>query len=142
MFSLHPQLAKDCSLVADLTLCRLLLVNDSHYPWMILVPRREDIREAFELNEQDQHQLMRESNHLSALMAKHFQADKMNVAALGNLVPQLHIHHIVRYCSDAAWPGPIWGAKEAKIYNEQEKQALLLELKKMIETHPCVLIKA
>jgi diadenosine tetraphosphate (Ap4A) HIT family hydrolase len=132
MFSLHPQLEKDCTLVGNLSLCSVLLVNDANYPWLILVPRREGIREAFELTDDDQLQLMRESNQLAALMAAHFEADKMNVAALGNQVPQLHVHHIARYLHDAAWPGPVWGVKPATDYDASDKAQRLAELRQAL----------
>lgn len=129
MFALHPQLAKDCFKVGDLPLSTVLLCNDANYPWVILVPRRADIREAFQLSETDQLQLMTESNGVLELMNQHFDADKMNVAALGNQVPQLHVHHIVRYQNDDAWPGPIWGAVPNKPYEDEQKEALLVVLR-------------
>ena len=107
MFELHPQLAQDTITISDFPLCRLLLINDSNYPWFILVPRRSQIREIYELQESDQRQLLKESSQLSRVLVKIFQADKLNVAALGNMVPQLHIHHIVRYQDDQAWPKPV-----------------------------------
>ncbi|PJA33790.1 MAG: diadenosine tetraphosphate hydrolase [Zetaproteobacteria bacterium CG_4_9_14_3_um_filter_53_7] len=106
---LHPQLEKDCFVVGQLSLCTVLLMNDSSYPWFILVPQREGITEIHQLSEEDQQQLMRESSQLAAVIEKEFNADKINIAALGNMVPQLHIHHIVRYRTDPAWPAPVWG---------------------------------
>ena len=120
MFELHPQLAKDCVVVGDFPLCRILLNKDANYPWFILVPRRENIREIFELCEADQQQLLWESSYFSKQIYPLFNADKLNVAALGNMVPQLHVHHIVRYQNDAAWPGPVWGHVAAIEY-EKEK---------------------
>jgi len=120
MFNLHPQLSKDCILIGDLPLSRVLLVNDKNYPWLILVPRRADIREVFQLDPNDQIQLMNESSSVARVMDAHFYAEKMNVAALGNMVPQLHIHHIVRYKNDVAWPQPVWGVKSAKPYSSEE----------------------
>lgn len=107
--NLHPQLEKDCIVLGNFSLCQLLLMNDATYPWFILVPQRDNFSEIHQLNEQDQVQLMRESSHLSRVLSEVFNADKMNIAALGNIVPQLHIHHIVRYRDDAAWPAPVWG---------------------------------
>lgn len=118
MFQLHAQLAKDCFQLGSFPLCRLLLLNDSNYPWFILVPQREQVREIYELSESDQRQLLRESSHLARVLAEVFAADKMNVAALGNVVPQLHIHHIVRYQGDAAWPAPVWGKVSAQPYTD------------------------
>lgn len=119
MSELHPQLRKDCLLIGRFALCRLLLMRDANYPWFILVPDREDIREIFQLSEADQRQLLRESSHLSAVLAERFRADKLNIAALGNIVPQLHIHHIVRYCDDPAWPAPVWGRLPARSYTRE-----------------------
>lgn len=128
MFELHPRLETDCITIGSFPLCRLLLMNDSNYPWFILVPQRAGIREIFELSEDDQHQLLRESSALSRVISDHFNADKINVAALGNMVPQLHIHHIVRYKSDPAWPAPVWGHAPAKPYSEEEMSELVKTL--------------
>ena len=117
MFLLHPQLAQDSIVMGDFPLCRMLLMNDASYPWLILVPRRPAIREIFELSAADQLQLLKESSHLAEVLHRVFQADKLNIAALGNMVPQLHIHHIVRYRSDRAWPRPVWGLFPAQPYS-------------------------
>jgi len=122
MFELHPRLAQDTLLVGDFPLCHLLLMNDANYPWFILVPRRAEIREIFELEHRDQQQLLVESSQLSQVLSKIFQADKLNIAALGNMVPQLHLHHIVRYQSDQAWPNPVWGFSPAQPYTERGRQ--------------------
>ena len=116
-FRLDKRLAQDCLLLGELPLCQLLLMNDQQYPWFILVPRVAGVEELFELNDQQLLQLNRESVQLSAFLSEQFQADKMNVAALGNIVRQLHIHHVVRYESDPAWPGPVWGKLPAKAYS-------------------------
>src|SRR5690348_1989792 len=108
-FELHPQLQKDCIQLGRLTLCRLLLMNDANYPWFILVPERPDIREIYELSETDQQQMLRESSALARSLSGIFSPDKLNIAALGNVVPQLHVHHIARFRKDAAWPAPVWG---------------------------------
>ncbi|NWF36401.1 HIT domain-containing protein [Mariprofundus sp. KV] len=121
---LHPQLEKDCFVVGKLPLCTLLLLNDANYPWFILVPQREGITEIHQLSDEDQQQLMRESSQLAAVIEKAFNADKINIAALGNMVPQLHIHHIVRYKSDPAWPAPVWGKLEAVPYLDEEVKIL------------------
>jgi len=117
MQNIHPQLADDCILLGHLPLCRLLLMNDSQYPWFILVPDRIDVREIFQLDEGDRYQLMKESCQLSEFLIDAYAGDKLNVAALGNQVPQLHLHHIVRYTSDAAWPAPIWGRSPPHAYS-------------------------
>ena len=116
MFELHPQLAKDCVVLGDFPLTRVLLNKDANYPWFILVPRREAIREIFELSEADQQHLLWESSYFSRQVYDLFNAEKLNVAALGNMVPQLHVHHIVRYQKDVAWPGPVWGQVAAIEY--------------------------
>jgi diadenosine tetraphosphate (Ap4A) HIT family hydrolase len=121
-FVLHPQLAADTTAVTDLPLCRLLLSNDANYPWFILVPRREGIREIHELDDADQQQLLRESMALSRALMAEFKGDKLNIAALGNVVPQLHVHHIVRYRNDPAWPAPVWGKVPAASYDPVEQQ--------------------
>ena len=93
---IHPQLVKDCVLLGRFPLCHLLLSNDCHYPWFILVPARLDIREIYQLDANDRQQLLDESCQLSEFLMAHYDGDKLNVAALGNQVPQLHLHHIVR----------------------------------------------
>ena len=108
-FELHSRLAADCIRVGRLPLSLLLLLNDARYPWFILVPQRSGIGEIFQLPESDQCQLWRESGNLAHNLMQSFHADKINIGALGNLVPQLHVHHIARFTSDPAWPGPVWG---------------------------------
>lgn len=119
MFELHPQLVKDCIVLGDFPLTRVLLNKDANYPWFILVPKRETIREIFELSAADQQQLLWESSYFSKQIYDLFKADKLNVAALGNMVPQLHVHHIVRYKHDVAWPAPVWGAVEPVEYSNE-----------------------
>lgn len=128
MFSLHPRLAADTLLLGDFPLSRCLLMNDMHYPWLILVPQREGVREIFELAPDDQQQLLRESSWLSERLARHFNADKINIGALGNMVPQLHLHHIVRYQNDAAWPAPVWGRHPAQAYTADNLQMMQARL--------------
>jgi len=119
MFELHPQLQQDCIVLGKLELCHLLLVNDSNYPWFILVPDRVEISEIFQLDEADQKLLLSESTRLSQFLVKQFKADKLNIAALGNVVPQLHVHHIVRYKHDVSWPKPVWGQQPAQPYTQK-----------------------
>lgn len=132
MFELHPRLKEDCFEVGRFELCLLLLMNDANYPWFILVPQREGVTEIHDLSEEDQQQLMRESSYLSLKASEAFSADKMNAAALGNMVPQLHLHHIVRYRDDIAWPGPVWGAHRAKPYGNVERDEVLSKLREII----------
>jgi len=122
-FALHPRLAADTFVLGDFPLCRLLLMNDAQYPWCILVPRREGAREIYLLDERDQQQLLRESAQLSRAMMDAFSGHKLNVAALGNVVPQLHVHHIVRFPGDPAWPGPVWGRHPPRPYAPGERAA-------------------
>ena len=131
-FKLHPQLAKDCFHVTDLSLCRLLLMNNSHYPWCILVPMRAGLREIYELEESEQQALLNESSRLSLIMMQQFDGEKMNVAALGNMVPQLHVHHIVRKQSDKAWPKPVWGNEPAAPYTEQQARVICEQLRESL----------
>jgi len=118
-FTLNPTLEKDCFDLGKLQLCRVLLMNDSQFPWLILVPERAELSEIYQLSEQDQFTLMQESSYVAQQLADSYLADKMNIAALGNMVPQLHIHHVVRYKSDKAWPAPIWGQFDAVPYSEE-----------------------
>lgn len=123
-FTLHPQLAKDCFELADFPLCKLLLCNDSAYPWFILVPKVNDIMDIYQLDWQQQQQLLNESSLLSELVIQAFSGDKMNVAALGNVVEQLHVHHVVRFKNDASWPKPIWGQQPLTPYTDIELATL------------------
>lgn len=133
MFQLHPQLAADCFDLGRFWLCRVLLMNDERFPWIILVPERDGIEELHELEEADQTQLWRESNQLARYLQDRFQADKLNIAALGNVVPQLHIHHVVRYRTDACWPSPIWGQGQAMPYPADQKEALIQQFRSDLE---------
>ena len=120
MFKLHPQLQQDCEQLGRFELCRLLLMRDANFPWCILVPERVDVGEIHQLTTEDQQQLTRESALLARTMAELFAADKMNIAALGNVVPQLHVHHIARHRDDPAWPAPVWGKLPARAYSAAE----------------------
>ncbi len=124
MFALDPRLQQDTLPIGDFPLCRLLLSNDSNYPWFILVPRREDISELFQLDDADQQQLWKETTALAETLKDSFDADKMNVATLGNVVSQLHMHVIVRKRDDAAWPAPVWGKHAALPYNAGQVAAI------------------
>lgn len=119
MFELHPRLAQDSVVIGEFDLSLLLLSRDANYPWCILVPKCEDVYEIHHLSEEEQLQLIRESCRLSEVMTSVFDADKMNVAALGNVVRQLHVHHIARFTDDPAWPQPIWGKLPARDYSEE-----------------------
>jgi diadenosine tetraphosphate (Ap4A) HIT family hydrolase len=116
--TLHPQLAADCIVLGRFPLSLVLLMNDANFPWFILVPDRKQVSEIYQLSTKDQACLQRESGYLAAQLAEMFSADKMNIAALGNIVPQLHIHHIVRYTHDPVWPAPVWGKLPAIPYTD------------------------
>ncbi|WP_462176492.1 HIT domain-containing protein [Pseudoalteromonas gelatinilytica] len=119
-FSLAPELQRDCIELADWPLCKVLLMNDSQYPWFILVPRVAGVKEIIDLSEELQITLLQESGKLSKLLQQVFNPDKLNVAALGNMVPQLHVHHIARFTTDAAWPAPIWGKLPTVPYTDEQ----------------------
>jgi len=133
-FNLHPQLVQDCYELADLPLCKLLLCNDSAYPWFILVPKVNDITDIYQLDWQQQQQLLNESSLLSELLMQVFNGDKMNVAALGNVVEQLHVHHVVRYKTDISWPKPIWGQQPFTPYTDDELASLKEQLMPKLAT--------
>jgi len=129
-FQLHAQLAADTEPVAATETHLLLLANDSRYPWLILVPKQINLREIYELSDPDQQELLRVSSALGRDLMRVFSGEKLNVAALGNMVPQLHVHHIVRNSRDAAWPSPIWGVGDPKPYSAQELRERLVLLQR------------
>jgi diadenosine tetraphosphate (Ap4A) HIT family hydrolase len=132
MFVLDSRLQQDTVALGDFPLSRLLLMNDAQYPWFILVPRREDVSEIFQLAPDDQQQLWHEAASLAEVLKDTFQADKMNVANLGNVVSQLHVHVIVRRRDDAAWPGPVWGKHPPQPYSADALQALRGKLRMVL----------
>lgn len=123
-FVLHPRLARDTVALGRLRFSLLLLMNDATYPWIILVPERPGAREIFELAENDRLTLMEEVALSSRALWEAFRPDKLNVAALGNLVPQLHVHVVARFRSDPAWPAPVWGQTEVRPYSEDALQEM------------------
>ena len=133
MFELDGRLAADTFVLGSTSLSRVLLMNDARFPWLILVPERADVSEPFDLSEADQEQLWQESMRLGGAMKAHFAADKINVAALGNQVAQLHVHHIARFHTDDAWPGPVWGVGSAVPYEAAAVQALMHELRSVLQ---------
>jgi diadenosine tetraphosphate (Ap4A) HIT family hydrolase len=128
MFELHPQLQLDCLEIGRCGLCRLLLMNESRYPWFILVPEREGVTEIYQLSDADQSLLLKESSALARGLAEAFAGDKLNIAAIGNLVPQLHVHHVVRFRNDPAWPAPVWGKFTPLPYGEAGLAAVVARL--------------
>lgn len=136
-FELHEQLAADTIRLGSLPLCELLLMNDANYPWLVLVPRRNAIRELHRLTNDDQLQCFREQLLVTEILEKQLSADKMNVAALGNMVPQLHLHIIARFEGDAAWPGPVWGANPPQKYAQNPLQDRLKRLQQALAEWLC-----
>ncbi len=122
MFTLDPQLVKDTVVLGHFPLSAVLLSKDANFPWCILVPMREDIREIYQLDEDDRLQLIRESCYLAEGMDSLFAPDKMNIGALGNSVPQLHLHHVARFKTDPAWPRAVWGVVEPASYSASDLQ--------------------
>lgn len=133
MYELHPQLAKDTIQVGQYELSDVLLMNDTRYPWVILVPRRVNVREIHQLTESEQQRLLHESSFTAKAMMQLFSAHKMNVAALGNMVEQLHLHHIARFTTDATWPNPVWGRGDAEPYSEVAVSAMLSQLRRALD---------
>lgn len=128
-FALHPQLAADTRPVALLQLCDVLLMNDANYPWLVLVPRIAGAVELLDLDDADRSRLWREIDLASQALREAFNPDKLNIAALGNVVSQLHVHVIARSRDDAAWPKPVWGAQPAKPYAAPDATARIDELR-------------
>jgi diadenosine tetraphosphate (Ap4A) HIT family hydrolase len=133
LFQLHAQLSADTVQVCDLPLCRVRLMNDQRFPWLILVPMREGLRELVDLVPGDQALMLTDINRVSRVLQQLFTPDKLNVAALGNMVPQLHIHVIARFQHDAAWPKPIWGVGEPKPYPDIELKGLVQRIAAMLQ---------
>ena len=131
-FQLHPKLAADTHFVCELENCQVLLMDDARFPWLILVPQIADVCELYQLHEDAQQQTYRAMLRAAQLLAQHTQAEKMNVAALGNQVSQLHIHIISRYQTDAAWPGPVWGVGETTHYGAAELTTKLQDLRRLL----------
>lgn len=130
MFELDPALERDSIKVGEFSLCELRLMNDSQFPWFILVPRRVGVTEIYQLEEEDRLALLAESCLLSETMHDAFSGYKLNIAAIGNKVSQLHMHHVVRTKNDACWPEPVWGKLAAIPYKEKE----LADILQMVRT--------
>lgn len=118
MFRLHERLAVETFEVVRWPLCRVLLMNDRTYPWLILVPEREGLKDLHDLDRADHGMVMAETGRAARALQRLFHPDKINVAALGNVVPQLHVHVIARFTTDAAWPRPVWGVRAPEPYDE------------------------
>ncbi|HEK1011545.1 TPA: HIT domain-containing protein [Pseudomonas putida] len=129
MFEMDSRLQQDSLVLGEFPLCRLLLSKDANYPWFILVPKREGVSELFDMSQEDQAQLWKETTGLAEALKGEFAADKMNVATLGNVVSQMHMHVIVRRHGDAAWPAPVWGKVPAVEYGPGQVDAIRQRLR-------------
>ncbi len=133
-FALDERLENSSWFIEDWPLCRVSLKRDRTWPWLYLVPRRPNIREIYELNMIDQVDFVREVAMAGEALKLLYKPEKINTAALGNMVPQLHVHVFARFKEDAAWPQPVWAVQSAEIpYTEQEKSAEIQKLKKCFE---------
>ena len=131
-WSLHPQLQRDTINIGDLPLSCVLVINDANYPWMLLVPRRPDIVEIVDLDEVEQAQLMTEIARVGRALKAVTQCDKLNIAALGNVVPQLHVHIVARRQGDAAWPRPVWGQMPPLAYDKADLDEFVSAVRRKI----------
>jgi diadenosine tetraphosphate (Ap4A) HIT family hydrolase len=128
-FELEPRLAHDTAFVADWQICRVLLLDDARFPWLVLVPRRAGLTELDDLDETDNARLMHEIRRAMKTLRGVAECDKLNVGALGNIVRQLHVHVVARRERDAAWPGPVWGQGPAQPYSPAAREALITRLR-------------
>ena len=131
-WSLHPQLKHDTIDIGDLPLSKVLVIRDANYPWLLLVPRRPEVVEIIDLDEVAQAQLMTEVSRAARALKEITKCDKLNIAALGNVVPQLHVHVIARRTGDAAWPRPVWGVAKALPHDAEEVQHFISALRRKI----------
>jgi diadenosine tetraphosphate (Ap4A) HIT family hydrolase len=131
-WTLHPQLERDTIAVGELPLARALVMNDANYPWLILVPRHAGAVEIIDLDDEQQAQLMTEIALLARVLKDVTGCDKLSVAAIGNVVPQLHVHIVARRQSDASWPRPVWGASPARPYDKTELERFIAALRQEI----------
>ena len=129
-FELDARLAADTVFVAEWSLCRVLLMDDAQFPWLVLVPRRAGLAELDELAERERTQLMHEITRAMKVLRGVVECDKLNVGALGNIVRQLHVHVVARGEGDGAWPGPVWGHGPAHHYLPEARDRLLADLRR------------
>ncbi|HEY4135866.1 MAG TPA: HIT family protein [Alphaproteobacteria bacterium] len=132
VFTLHPRLAADSVPIGDLPLCRVLLMNDSRFPWLILVPRQPDLREVIDLSPADRGRLLEEIASASDALRAAFSPDKLNLGAIGNIVPQLHVHIVARFETDPAWPGVVWGHSPALAYETAAAEERVADLRRRL----------
>jgi diadenosine tetraphosphate (Ap4A) HIT family hydrolase len=131
-FTLDPQLARDTVAIGDLPLSRVLMMNDASFPWLIAVPRHAGAVEIFDLGEAERAQLMSELTLLAQLLKDLTDCDKINIAAIGNVVSQLHVHVIARWRDDPLWPRPVWGAQPPRPYEAAERDRLIQAIRQKI----------
>lgn len=131
-FVLHPQLEKDTFFIGSLNLSNILLMNDSRYPWIILVPRINDVCDITDLSIQQRAEFTEEINQVASLIKKAYQPDRLNIAMLGNIVPQLHCHIIARFKEDFAWAKPVWGIGDAVAYPKEQQEKIIPLLQKLL----------
>jgi len=132
-FSLDPRLRHDSVELAELELCSLRLMNDQRFPWLLLVPRQPGLREIIDLPPFEQAQLLIEINRAAKALRQHTDAHKLNIAAIGNVVPQLHVHVIARFPEDEAWPAPVWGHGRREPYPDDALVARIAALREALE---------
>ena len=132
-FTLHYRLQEDTVEIIRIKLSRVLLMNDSSFPWIVLVPEREGVQEVYELNSEDRFVLIEEIAAASEIIRQLYRPDKINIGALGNLVPQLHIHVIGRFRTDRAWPDPAWGSGPARPYQAETLETVCAGIQKAFQ---------
>ena len=135
-FVLDERLISDTYFITNLSLCSILLMNDARYPWIIAVPRRNRIKEIYELKSRDQLLLLREINLMAEIIKSKFKSDKINIGAMGNIVPQLHIHIVGRKENDPAWPAPVWGFGTPLTYEKKNADEIIINLINELQTSP------
>ncbi|NDE91407.1 MAG: HIT domain-containing protein [Alphaproteobacteria bacterium] len=132
MYQLPEQLKKTTYVIAEFELSTLLLMNDKRFPWVMLVPRRKDVRDLIDLLPGEQAVLLDEINRVAVFVKRYFKAQNLNIAALGNVLPILHVHIIARFNTDAAWPNAVWGMGQAVPYSDDEAQKIIANMQKAL----------
>jgi diadenosine tetraphosphate (Ap4A) HIT family hydrolase len=132
-FVLDPRIEADSAFVADLALCQLRLMDDSRFPWLVLIPQRDGLVEIIDLPAADRTALMAEIAHCSSALRAAAPCQKLNIGALGNVVPQLHVHVVARRRDDAAWPGPVWGAGARRPYADDARARLIRKIRAALD---------
>lgn len=132
-FQLHERLTKDTLAITDLPLCSVRLMDNKKFPWLVMVPRVANVSEWIDLDRDQQHQLSDEIAVVSHILKALTTPDKLNIATLGNMVPQLHVHVIARYKGDPAWPNPVWGGP-SEYYSEEESRKFIWDLKSALDS--------